>query len=246
MSNLEGTEHVKEGEKNRQEAVKREWRAGAHQQKAEEVQHKAAEEKVEHKEHERQEWACEECKEKERWEAIKAACWAVVMEAENVCARKVIAYSPTTGANIEMLLQTEGGDSWAIKERAGMGSLWGEGRKKGQPNEDDDNEDDDEVTEVPALVGPHSQAAYLCLVGEMLVMGASVNGVPEPLYDKESGGGNGEDGGGAGRGSARWSWVMIQHVNEEIIMYVWNGYNWPQFIWGNTIFFGVVTFKSCL
>ncbi|KAI6110840.1 hypothetical protein EDD16DRAFT_1519702 [Pisolithus croceorrhizus] len=110
MSNLEGTEHVKEGEKNRQEAVKREWRAGAHQQKAEEVQHKAAEEKVEHKEHERQEWACEECKEKERWEAIKAACWAVVMEAENVCARKVIAYSPTTGANIEMLLQTEGGD----------------------------------------------------------------------------------------------------------------------------------------
>ncbi|KAI6019584.1 hypothetical protein EDC04DRAFT_2607500 [Pisolithus marmoratus] len=68
-----------------------------------------------------------------------------------------------------------------------MGSSQGEGRKKGHPDnedDDDDDDDDDEVVEVPVPADPQSQATYPCLVGEMSVMGALVEGVPKPLYDE--------------------------------------------------------------
>ncbi|KAI6167161.1 hypothetical protein EDD17DRAFT_1504859 [Pisolithus thermaeus] len=71
------------------------------------------------------------------------------------------------------------------RKRAGTGGSWGEGQKKGQPNnEDDDNDEDHKVTEIPALVDPHSQTTYLQLVVELSVMGVSVDGVPQPLYDE--------------------------------------------------------------
>ncbi|KAI6104690.1 hypothetical protein EV401DRAFT_2079064 [Pisolithus croceorrhizus] len=69
------------------------------------------------------------------------------------------------------------------RKRARAGSSWGEGQKKGQPDDEEDN-DDNKIEEVPAPADPWSQAVYLHLVEEMLVMGASVEGVLEPLYDE--------------------------------------------------------------
>ncbi|KAI6129783.1 hypothetical protein EDD16DRAFT_1701220 [Pisolithus croceorrhizus] len=100
--------------------------------------------------------ACEGCR--QRGEKRKKKCsWVMAEEAE-------VAAGPS-------------------RKRAGTGSSQGKGQKKGWPNDKDDK-DDDKIEEVPVLVDPRSQAVYPCLVGEMSVMGASVEGVLEPLYDE--------------------------------------------------------------
>ncbi|KAI6095721.1 hypothetical protein EDD16DRAFT_1528437 [Pisolithus croceorrhizus] len=237
-SDSEGTKKAKEVEKSHWEVAKKEHRAEACHQKAEEAQ----------LERERKEQ--EECKRQEQ-EAVKTACQATIAEAESVwqsatkekghvgelqhesrgssMARWVTAYTPMTRASMGTIRvapmprqvackgcrqRGEVGEcqvvvgsqscgpcqkrkkkcSWAMVEeaeaaarpsrkRAGTGSLQGKGQKKGQPNDKEDD-DNDKIEEVPVLAGPQSQAAYLCLVREMLVMGALVEGVPEPLYDK--------------------------------------------------------------
>ncbi|KAI6010058.1 hypothetical protein EDC04DRAFT_2610358 [Pisolithus marmoratus] len=148
-SNLEGTERAKEVEKSCWEAAKKEHRV----------------EEWERQECEEQErWAHEEHEEKERWAAIKAACQAVVAEAEgawqSVTKEKGQGGTDAKTGSLQRL-QAKGGGSWAtaeeakavagpLRKRAGTGSLQGEGRKKGWPDKGNDDDDDDDEARIVA------------------------------------------------------------------------------------------------
>ncbi|KAI6101589.1 hypothetical protein EV401DRAFT_2080287 [Pisolithus croceorrhizus] len=202
-SDSEGTKQAKEAKKGRWEAIWKERQAKACRQRAEEAH--LERECQEHKEQER--WDHEECEEHEKVEAVQ---WAAAAEAEAM--RQSVAKDKGRHDD-QGLNQDDGGSphihgkaannevrkrkkkcSWAMTEdnegtaggsrkHAGMGGLWGSGKKKGQTG-NEDNDDDDEIEEVPALVVPQFEVAHSRLVGEASESGELGQGVPERLYDE--------------------------------------------------------------